>query len=518
MKLYSLFVISFFILSCSNNQQKNNDQIVFANFRDLRDLNPHLYQGEMWAQEMLYDTLVSIEDNGIQAALAESWEITDSGKTYSFKIRKDMKFADGESLDAYAIEKNFDAIWNNKERHIWLGSMKLITGYEAIDKNTFIITLSEPYYPLLTELGVTRPFAMISPKAMIDGNTKDGVTAYIGSGAYTLLEVKPKEYAIFERNTNYWGKQPKINRVMMKVIPDNHARVFALNRGEVDLIFGADLLDVDTLNEYKNKKGYVARSSNPISTRHLVLNTAHPVLMNQQIRYALSHAIDKKNISEGIFYGIEPIAEYLYDKSIPYANVELEPFEYNPQYAEKILIQDGWIKDEDGIYAKEHQRLQFTILYDINSVAEKTISEYLQSEFSKIGVAITLAGLERQAYFDALKQGDFDIAHNIAWGLPYDPQSSLSSMRGPAHGDYAAQKGLTNKQQIYDAITDVFTTVDEDKRQEIYDYILTSLHESAVYIPLTYKNNKTLYTDRLTNVLFKISQYRVSFEEMEFLK
>ncbi len=74
------------------------DELVFVNYRDIRDLNPHLYAGEMYAQSMLYDTLVSITDDGYEGCLAESWEISDDGKIYTFKIRDGVKFSDGDGM------------------------------------------------------------------------------------------------------------------------------------------------------------------------------------------------------------------------------------------------------------------------------------------------------------------------------------------------------------------------------------------------------------------------------------
>lgn len=120
--------------------------------------------------------------DGFEGCLAESWDVSEDGKVYTFHIRLGVLFSDGEKCGAYAIKANFDAILENKDRHTWLEMMHLLVSVEAPDENTFVITLSEPYYPLLTELGVTRPFAMISPTAMKDGSTKDGVEAYIGTG------------------------------------------------------------------------------------------------------------------------------------------------------------------------------------------------------------------------------------------------------------------------------------------------------------------------------------------------
>ena len=195
-------------LKASNNLEKK-EQLVFVNYRDIRDLNPHLYAGEMYAQEMLYETLVNIGPNGYEPCLAESWNISDDGKIYTFNIRKNVKFSDGTICDANAIKANFDAILENKNRHTWLEMMHLLERVDLIDDYTIQIKLSKSYYPMLTELAVTRPFAMISPKAMKNGSTKDGVNAYIGTGPYILKEFVTDEYAVFEANENYWGKNSR---------------------------------------------------------------------------------------------------------------------------------------------------------------------------------------------------------------------------------------------------------------------------------------------------------------------
>lgn len=112
----------------STEAEAISDELTFVNFRDIRDLNPHLYAGEMYAQEMLYETLVTITADGYAPCLAEDWEISDDGRIYTFSIRPDVYFSDGEKCDAYAIKANFDAIIDNKERHTWLEMMNLLVG------------------------------------------------------------------------------------------------------------------------------------------------------------------------------------------------------------------------------------------------------------------------------------------------------------------------------------------------------------------------------------------------------
>lgn len=494
----------------------SDQELVFVNYRDIRDLNPHLYAGEMYAQSILYDTLVSITEDGYEGCLAESWTISEDGKIYTFKIRDGVTFSDGTVCDANAILANFNAIIENKDRHTWLEMMNLLVGVSAPDDHTFVIELSEAYYPMLTELGCIRPFAMISPNCMINGSTKDGVSGYIGTGPYVLTDFETDQYAVFERNENYWGEKPKIERITVKVIPDNQTRIMALESGEIDLIFGKNMLDADAISQYVDSDKFEVALSDPTSTRHIVLNTTNEILSDTAVRQALQHATNRTAISEGIFYGLEQPADTLYAATVPYCDVELTPYEYSTETASGMLDEAGWIMGSSGIREKGGKKLELDLLYNSDSVTEKTISEYLQSEYLKLGISLNIHGEEEQSYRDNMKAGNFDMVFNICWGMPYDPQSSLAAMRAPVYGDFAAQQGLADKKEIDQAITDILTTTDEEERQELYRFVLTRLHEDAVYIPLTFECNKALYTKNLQGVHFGTDQYDVPFSDMYF--
>ena len=500
----------------AKEEEAVRDELVFVNYRDIRDLNPHLYAGEMYAQSILYDTLVSNTEDGYVGCLAKDWTISEDGRVYTFHIREGVQFSDGTPCDANAILANFNAILENRERHTWLEMMNLLVGVSAPDPNTFVIEMSEPYYPMLTELACIRPFAMISPECMIDGSTKNGVNGYIGTGPYVLTDFVTDEYAVFERNENYWGEAPAIQKITVKVIPDNQTRILALEKGEIDLIFGKNMLDADAISQYTDREEFTVGISAPTSTRHIVLNTTHEILKDADVRKALQHATNRQVISEGIFYGLEPAAETLYAPTVPYCDVKLEPYAYSAEEAGRLLDEAGWVMGRGNIREKDGRRLELDLLYNSDSVTEKTISEYLQSEYLKLGISLNIHGEEEQSYRDNMKAGNFDMVFNICWGMPYDPQSSLAAMRAPVYGDYAAQLGLEDKAEIDEAITRILTSTDEAERQELYEFVLTRLHEDAVYLPLTYETNKALYTSGLHGVHFGTDQYDVDFASMYF--
>lgn len=374
----------------SNTAERPKDEIVYVNFRDTRDLNPHLFAGEMYAQKLLYDTLITINPDGTYApSLATSWEISPDGLTYTFKIREGVKFTDGEVCDAQAILANFNALNGFKERYKWT-FLQVLDHFEVPDNNTFVIKLKEPRGAMMTELGVLRPFAMCSPKVMKNGLTKDGVTEYIGTGPYKLVEHVTDEYAVFERNEDHWGEKPAIRKITVKVIPDNQTRLLALEKGEIDLIFGKNMIDGDAVKKFSNMKGYKTALSSPASTRELVLNTTNPILNDLNVRRALNYATDRQSISDNIFYGFEPPAETLFAKNVPYANIDVMEYKYNADTAGQLLEQAGWTMGADGVREKNGQKLSLNLLYNVDSVMEKTISEYLQAEYAKFGVKLML--------------------------------------------------------------------------------------------------------------------------------
>lgn len=531
-KPFSVLLLAFYLLTiassevfASTKKEEFKSTLIYVNFRDIRDLNPHLYGGELYAQNLLYEGLVkNAEDGTIKPWLAKSWKLLADGSTYVFQLREDVFFHDGEKFNAKAAKANFDAILGNYKRHAWLESMKLLKAvldkgqepFEVTGEYELTIRLGKPYYPFLSELGMTRPLRFISPKAFKNGGTKKGVTKFSGTGSYFLAENHIDEYAVFKANTNYWGEKPKIEKVIVKVIPDNQTRVLALKNGEIDLIYGANMIDAETVEQFKNTSGFKVHMSNPVSSRILMLNTANGVLKDIKVRQALSHAINKVAISKGLFNGIETPADTLFAKNIPYANIGLKPYEYDIQKAKKILKEAGWEKADNSKYVmKDGKELAVKFNYDTNKVIDKRIAEYLQQELSKIGVKIQILGEEKQAFQDRQKSGDFQIMTGYTWGTPYDPQSYISSMRASIHGDYMAQLGLEEKPKIDETILKILETSDENKRQDYYDYVLRTLHKKAVYIPLTYSRNIAINSDRIENIKFNNSKFEVPIEKIK---
>lgn len=513
-----LLVIVFSGCSKSEKQASTSQVLNYGSTKDIRDINPHLYNGEMAAQNMVFEGLTKNENGQVKPALAESWDISEDGKEYTFHLRKNVTFSDGEPFNAEAVKQNFDAILANKERHAWLDMVNEIDTTEAIDEQTFKLTLKHPYYPTLIELGLTRPFRFISPKSFENDGTKDGVSSYAGTGPYQLAEHKDNQTATFKANETYWGEQPKIKEVDWRVIPDSQSLLLALKKGEIDLIYGSDgdQLNMDSFNALKNDSAFSAVSSDPVASRAILLNSKRENLQSLKVREAITHAINKDTIISGILNGAEDKADTLLAKTTPYADIDLKHYNYDVEQAKQLLEEDGWKVGTSGIREKNNQPLTLSFSYNAQNAQEGTIAQAVQADLKEVGIDLTIISEEKQNFLDRQKDGDFDLQYSLSWGTPYDPQSYVSSWRIPAHGDYQAQLGLAKKAWLDQLITEVMIEPDEQKRQADYTEILTYINDQCVYVPISYSKTKAIGTEKLKNVQFNDSQYEIPFEKMYF--
>lgn len=504
----------------TNSGDEKTENVITLAFNEdsVGTLNPHMYlPSQFITQDMVYDGLVSYGENGIiQPALATDWSISEDGKTYTFNLREGVKFSDGSDFNAQNVVKNFDTIFaeDNKANHSWFAFTNYLESYRAIDDKTFEVTLSTPYSATLYDLAMIRPIRFLGEAGFPeDGNTANQIQSPIGTGAWKLSEHKDNEYAIFEHNEYYWGEKPAADKVIIKVIPDSETLALQFESGDIDLIYGNALISLDRFNVYKNDATYVTATSEPMSTRMLLLNTGSKNLSDVNVRRALSYAIDKESIAQGIFGGIEKPADTIFAPNVPNTNVDVEKFPYDLDKAAKLLEDAGWILGADGIREKDGEKLNIYFPYIASKIADKSVGEYVQGEWKKIGVNVELKAMEEKSYWSTANDGGFDVMLNFSWGAPWDPHAFLTSMTADSDNggpDFAGQKALPMKAEIDANISKLLVETDEAKMKEQYQYVLGTLAEQAVYIPLTYQSIQSVYRNgELEGVKFMPEENRI---------
>lgn len=497
--------------------------LVYSWSCNVGELNPHLYSpNQMFAQAMVYEPLVLYEqDGGLRPWLAQKWEISTDGKRYLFYLRKDVAFSDGAPFDAYAVKKNFDTVLKNLARHTWLELLNQIESVEIIDSLTVSITLKNAYYPFLQELSLVRPVRFLSPNAFPDdGNTSKGIKKAVGTGPWILDDIKKGEYDVFVRNENYWGEMPYFEKIIIKVIPDPDMRTIAFETGAIDLIYGTGghsggQISLESYMQLQKSGRYVAAMQSLPITRMVAINTNRGVTRDLSVRRAILHAVNKDKLLKGIFLGLERRADFIFDPSLPYCNLKLEPYQYRLETAHELLESSGWKMVKNKKYREKNgEVLETDFCYIGKDAMEKAVAEFIQAELKKIGIKVNLLGEEDDSFYNRQKTGAFGMIFNDTWGAPYDPHSFVSSMRAPSHADYQAQRGLAMKDEIDRKITDVLLSTDEEERKKWYTFVLGTLHEQAVYMPISTTTKIAVHNSTLTGIEFRPVSYEIPFQLM----
>lgn len=455
-----------------------------------------------------YETLVNYQGGEIVPGLAESWSISDDGLVYTFTLRKGVKFSDGADFNAAVVKKNLAMRPELLGDYIaGFAMISLFKEAEIIDEHVIAVHLTSPYYGALQEFAQPMPLGMMSPNAFNeDGTLSDQLLTHsLGTGPYMSAGQNDENMYTFVRNPYYGGEKPEVDRFNVRVIPDNDAKALALRSGEIDLIFGVSKISYDGFKEFSKDSRYTAKTSDEnVETRYLGFNTAKEPFNDKQLRLAVSHAIDKESIAANLFYGLETKADNLLSRSLPYCDLDLEPYGYNLKKAKQLLEVAGWIDgDGDGIREKAGQKLAGEILYKSEMTVNHDLALTIAESLKEIGIEIKVNGLDMVAWYAEAQRGNYNIAHTRTYGIPFDPYLTISHMSSePLVANILAQ-GFRHVQDGNSIIESLTGLIDEQEIQEQYDFILNEIHHNVSFVPISYLKELVVFDgDKITDYRF----------------
>ncbi len=505
----------------------SDDTLVTAWSTHVGPLNPHDYGANMmFAQAMVYDPLLQYGENGtILPCLASSWSLSPDQKTYTFSLRKDVFFSDGEPFTAEAVVKNFDAVFARKARHSWLELISRVQSYAATDTHTFTLTLKSPYAATLQELTFVRPLRFLSPR-VLDAMAKGKPLQPVGTGPWQWVERKDGEYDVFVRNAKYWNAEEShgksFAKVVVKVIPDAEARAVALETQGIDMLVsvmgdhGTAEVQPDAYALFTEDDTYTTLMSGPRNTRMIAMNSGKGALQDILVRKAIMRAIDRKGILQGVLLGQELPAERLMHASLPSANISLTPYPYDVSAAASLLEQAGWKRVEgEKFRQKDGQPLRISLKFVAHESLMRSIAQVVQSNLAVIGVDVHLIGEEGVAFMESQTVGNFDLIFANSSGAPYAPFSYVSIMQVPGHAEHQAQKHIEQKAALDAAMEKALHSTEESQRAQGFADIWRILHEAEVYVPLSYTADKALFRkDRVQDFRFAPVSYELNLDKV----
>ena len=477
-------------------------------------LHPHLYSpNQMFAQAMVYEPLVRYAEGGeIVPALATSWKVEQGGRAYVFSLRPNVRFTDGTVFDAAAVVANVNAVLAGGARHNWLAMVAQIEGADILDAGTVRLRLRGSYYPTLLELALIRPLRFASPAVL---QTDGTISAPVGTGPWCLAETLPGQHDLFRRHDGYWGDKPALDEILVKVVGDSNTRALALETGEIDLAYGTDQLDGDTFRRFAGDRRFTTAISPPLATRLLALNSAQFPTDDLAVRQAIAQAVDRAALVRHVLLDTEPAAETLFASNFPYTGLGLRAPAFDRAAATAMLEAAGWVLPAGArVRARAGRELRLDLCFVGTDALQKALAEAVQGDLARIGIAVRLVGEDHGTFLGRQKSGEFGMIFGDSWGAPYDPHAFLGSMRQPAHADYQAQRGLPMKADIDRRIGAVLASTDEASRAAEYRWILTTLHEQAVYFPVSFLTNKMVHRTSLGRVPFGDTRYEIPFDRI----
>ncbi len=454
---------------------------------------------------MVYETLVKFENGKAKPALAESWE--NDGNVWTFHLKEGVKFTDGTAFNSEAVKINIEKIQEFLGDYIgYYGAVSRISSVEVLDSKTVCFIYDAPYYAVLQELSASC-FGMMSPMAFKNGNNPYGNTLgnTLGTGPYKLLKencTAGQSYT-FTRNDLWKETLSGPNEFTVKIIPDSDSRLMALQVGEIDLLYGSYQITYDMISQASNKKNLTSVfSDKSYTTRNVLLNAASPIIKDREIRKAVQHGVNKEEIINSVLYKREELANTLFKTDTPHCDVPLTPYEYNKELANRLLDDAGWSeKNEQGIRVKNGKPLRLEAIYQSSKPVDEQILMAIKGQLSDLGIDLNIQGYETMIWFEKGTGGEFDLSINDTYGFPQDPHVFLTAMLDDGL-DKTSQQGLAQKQKIDEHIKNMMQTVDEAAIGEDYKYILTTLHEEAINLPISYAKEMAIYNSSITGISF----------------
>lgn len=441
-------------------------------------------------RELIYNGLVQIQPDFSPApALAESWENPDD-LTWIFHLRPGVKFHDGSELSAEDVKFTFDSIRDEALASPARSFYAPITNIEVVDPLTVKFTLDQPYGPFLSYMSMP-----ILPKAVVEADPAAFATAPVGTGPFKLVEWKRGDSIILEANPDYWGGAPLLSGAELRVVPDNSARVVALESGDLDLVQSP--VSPQDVNRMEGEAGFVVNRTPAAGYTYINLNCADPVMSDVRVRQALSHLVNRAEILDTIYAGVGQLANGPIPPGMWAFTEDLPSYDYDPEAARALLDEAGWVLGADGKRTKDGQPLSIVVRTHSEDPDRRQVVEVLQAVLAAEGVDATTNIVDWPTFFSDVQAGNYQMAV-VGWLNLNNPDAAF--FRQFTDGG-AANYGKCVDPELDKLIKDARATLDQDAAKELYTQAATKVVENAFYIFLQYQEYIAMHKDGLQGLV-----------------
>lgn len=413
--------------------------------------------------------------------LASSWEVSPDATAFTFHLRDGATFSDGTPVDAAAVKANLDTAPTLGPRAALATSyLTGYTGTDVVDPLTAVVRFGAPNAQFL-QATATHSLGLVSV-ATTARSADDRCTGVVGSGPFTLESYQRGASTTLAKRAGYaWGSstfrhdgEAYLDRVVFQVVPESGVRTGSLQSGQVDAVASVSPQDEEPLAV--SGVALPART-NPGVVFNLGLNNSRPLFADPAVRKAVSLAVDRQQVVDTALTSQSSVATSILASTTPDHTDLSADLQHDPAAAAALLEGDGWVKESDGIYAKDGQPLRFEVLWANNLSTNEAVLELLQQQLRDAGIDVAVTEKAIGDFTAIQRSGEFDAFWtNITRADPDVLRTSYST-------------GLLNTYRLPaspldDALAGQAAAADPAQRAELAAQAQREIVENAYVVPV----------------------------------
>lgn len=461
--------------------------LIVAYEADPEILDPHLTTALIAGRAIAVtnEQLVTRDYEGNFApGLAESWEISEDGLTYTFTLKDGVSFHSGKAFTSEDVKYTFDR-WQSLEASPTAYLIESVESVDAPDPLTVVFNMSQPYNIFLDQLAGAYA-VMLNGETVEEAGDQYGVSVVDGTGPYKFVSWERNNRLVYERFDDYaWASDvfdnpgpAYLDGVEIRIYPEDATRIAEFQAGNIHIVANVPTADVERLT---NADGIDVMQYEELETTFFGMNLTKFPVDELSIRQAVNYAINREEIVQGAYFGLAtPAYTHLHPNTPGFWEGALEAAPtFDPEHAKSLLEEAGWTEGNGGIREKDGQPLEIP-LWVINSSETVLTSQILEQQLAAVGIKIETIQYEQSAWFEATRGGE-QVGFTI--GVRYENADNLyfyfNSEQTPSPNRFTFIDP-----EVDDWLTETRINPDAEAVQDAYDNIQKRIIEVAPSAPL----------------------------------
>jgi len=483
----ALLPIAGLILSGCPGEQSRRVTLTVASVGDPLTLDPAAASDSESMQVLMqiFEQLVRYKEGStrVEPSLATSWTVTDNGRTWTFKLRRGVRFHDGTLMDADAVVFSLERQRDKKHPfHVpgaftyWESTFRQVRSVKRVDRYTVRIHLDRPFAPFLANLAMF-PASIVSPTAMRRLG-RGFASRPVGSGAYRFVSWSKGRRVVLARNPTYWGGAPRVDRLVYEVIPEAERRLVSLQSGTVDVVQGLAPADRQIVSLHPSLELFRVRGNN---VAYLAMNTQRPPFDDVRVRRAVNHAVDTRAIVKLAYQGLAVQATGPIPPIMWGYNPKTRSYPYNPTRARRLLEQAGF---------DFSRRLSFHVMSTPRTYLPSPIlvARMIVRDLTMVGIKVDLIVRPFREHLKATQMGEHDLCLGGWFGDNGDPDNFLYVLLDKDNARRGAARNLAmfTNERLHRLLIRAQQTMARRSRERLYREAQVIVADQAPWVPLAH--------------------------------